>query len=74
MSAPLQEPISSGATGSQQKQNVLTVDSILASESFESDNDPQLRHKLLRLSDPELMRKYNMNVLFDTNGTYIGPI
>lgn len=74
MSAPLQEPISSGATGSQQKQNALTVDSILASESFESDNDPQLRHKLLRLSDPELMRKYNMNVLFDTNGTYIGPI
>lgn len=42
MSAPLQEPISSGATGSQQKQNALTVDSILASESFESDNDPQL--------------------------------
>ena len=74
MSAPLQEPISSGVTGSQQKQNALTVDSILASESFESDNDPQLRHKLLRLSDPELMRKYNMNVLFDTNGTYIGPI
>ena len=74
MSAPLQEPISSGATGSQQKQNALTVDSILASESFESDNDPQLRHKLLRLSDPELMRKYNMNVLFDTNGTYIGPV
>ena len=74
MSAPLQEPISSGVTGSQQKQNALTVDSILASESFESDNDPQLRHKLLRLSHPELMRKYNMNVLFDTNGTYIGPI
>lgn len=74
MSAPLQEPISSGVTGSQQKQNALTVDSILASESFEANNDPQLRHKLLRLSDPELMRKYNMNVLFDTNGTYIGPL
>src|SRR5574343_685317 len=48
MSAISEEPISSGATGSQQKQNALTVDSILASESFESDNDPQLRHKLLR--------------------------
>lgn len=74
MSAPLQEPISSGASGSHQKPNAITVDMILASESFESNNDPQLRHKLLRLSDPELMRKYNMNVLFDTNGNYIGPV
>lgn len=75
ISAPLQEPLSGSSGGSNQKQgNALNVDAILASESFESDNDPQLRHKLLRLSDPELMRKYNMNVLFDTNGNYIGPL
>ena len=81
ITAPLQEPLSGGQSG--RKPNQITVDDVLGhfDEVFGSGdsagsirNDAQLRHMIGRLSDPALMRKYNMNVLFDSNGNYIGPM
>jgi len=69
---PMNESISNTA-GSSGNSNAITIDALLDSEAFEATNDPQLRHRLMRLSDPDLMRQYNMNVLFDQNGNYIGP-
>lgn len=82
MSAPLQEPLAGSATGTK-KPNSITVDDVLSQfdVTFGSTDgsgsirdDPTMRHNLSKLSDPDLMRKYNMNVLFDTNGNYIGPM
>jgi len=83
MSAPLQEPLAGSSSGNPKKPNALTVDDVLVhfDDVFGSTdgngsirNDPEMRHKLGKLSDPDLMRKYNMNVLFDQNGNYIGPL
>jgi hypothetical protein len=70
MSAPLQEPIS-GQFSSQHKND--TIDDILASEEFQSPNNPTLRNMFMNLANPDLMRRYNMNTLFDQNGVWTGP-
>jgi hypothetical protein len=73
--SPISEPLDGAVSSSSPSSTKpLDVDTLLASESFESANDPELRHKLMRMSDPVLMRKYNMNVLFDPNGNFIGQL
>lgn len=70
MSAPLQDPLANVSNGSSKKG--LTVDDVL--NDLEAGSDPAMRNKLMMLSDSNLMAKYNMNALFDSNGTYIGPM
>jgi len=70
MSAPLQDPLANVSNGNAKKG--LTVDDVMS--DLEAGSDPALRNKLMMLSDPNLMAKYNMNALFDSNGTYIGPV
>lgn len=70
MSAPLQEPLANVSNANAKKG--LTIDDVMA--ELEAGNDPAIRNSLMRLSDSDLMAKYNMNTLFDSNGTYIGPV
>ena len=71
MSAPLQEPLSGQNLTQQTKTD--TIDDILASEEFQASNNPTLRNMFLDLANPDVMRKYNMNPLFNQNGEWIGP-
>ena len=81
ISTPLQETLA--GSPDIKKPGVITIDDVLdnfdeifgtsGDDAGKIRDDPSMRHKLQKLSDPDLMRKYNMNVLFDSNGIYIGP-
>ena len=82
MSAPLQDHLAGSPSGSK-KPGVVTVDDVLGvwddqfgstnSEYGSIRNDPAMRRSLSKLADADLMMKYNLPVLYDSNGNYIGP-
>ena len=83
MSAPLQDHLAGSPSGSK-KPGVVTVDDVLGvwddqfgstnSEYGSIRNDPAMRRSLSKLADADLMMKYNLPVLYDSNGNYIGPV
>lgn len=83
MSAPLQEPLAGSQSGGK-KPNTITVDDVLSvwDTEYGSSNseygsiryDTAIRNKLSRLSDTDLMMRYNLPVLYNANGEYIGPL
>ena len=70
MSAPLQEPLANVSNANAKKG--LSIDDVM--NELEAGNDPAMRHKLMMLADSDLMAKYNMNTLYNSDGTYIGPV
>ena len=83
MSAPLQDHLAGSPNGSK-KPGAVTIDDVLSvwddqfgstnSEYGSIRNDPAMRRSLSKLADADLMMKYNLPVLYDSNGNYIGPV